>query len=89
MARLVGVSPWHQTMPTYLPQRSTPQVTGLGLWSVGIVLAHSCGLPTVAARLAYLLGGTETTGREHLRDWERNAPTNVAPTAGARAAGWT
>jgi hypothetical protein len=58
---------------TYLPHLSKPQRTVLVLWSIGIVLAQSCGLSTVATVLAYLLGACETTTREQLRDFYRDA----------------
>jgi Transposase DDE domain len=73
MTRHVGLSQWHQTVSTYLPDLSTPQITVLVLWSVGIVLAQSCGLTTVATMLAYLLQCAETTMRERLRDAYRDA----------------
>ena len=56
------------------PPLSRPQVTVLALWSVGLILAHSCGLTTVATVLAYLLARSERTTREQLRDWYREAP---------------
>jgi hypothetical protein len=56
----------------YLPHLSQPHRTGLILWSGGIVLAQSCGLTTVATCWAYLLGRSETTVREQLRDWYRD-----------------
>jgi hypothetical protein len=52
MARPPQLLRWHQTVSTYLPHLSRPQVTVLVLWSVGLVLAHSCGLTTVATVLA-------------------------------------
>lgn len=73
MTRPTGLSQWHQIVSTYLPDLSTPQVTVLVLWSVGIVLAQSCGLTTVATLLAYLLHCAEATVREQLRDWYRDA----------------
>jgi hypothetical protein len=57
---------------TYLPQLSRPQVTVLVLWSIGMVLAQSCGLTTVAVMLAYLLDLSERSMRERLRDWYRD-----------------
>ncbi len=74
MARPAGLSQWHQTVSTYLPHLSRPQVTVLVLWSVGLILAHSCGLTTVATVLAYLLARREGAVREQLRDWYRDAP---------------
>jgi len=73
MARPAGLSQWQQTVSTYLPHLSKPQVTVLVLWSCGIVLAQSCGLTTVAITLAYVLGSSERTMREQLRDWYRDA----------------
>jgi hypothetical protein len=57
---------------TYLPDLSQPQLTVLVLWSLGIVLAQSCGLTTVAVMLAYLLEISEGSMRERLRDWYRD-----------------
>ena len=68
MARPTGLSRWQQTVSTYLPHLSRPQVTVLVLWSVGLILAHSCGRTTVATGLAYLLARSERTTREQLRD---------------------
>src|SRR5262245_28675466 len=73
MARPSGLWQWHQTVSTYLPHLSQPQLTILVLWSFGIVLAQACGLTTVAATLAYMLGCSEMTLRERLRDWYRDA----------------
>jgi hypothetical protein len=73
MARPSGLLQWHQTVSTYLPHLSQPQLTVLVLWSFGIVLAQTCGLTTVAVTLAYVLGCSEMTIREQLRDWYRDA----------------
>src|SRR5262245_23375863 len=72
MPRHPGLSQWQQTVSTYLPDLSQPQVTVLVLWSIGIVLAQSCGLTTVAVMLAYLLDVSERSVRERLRDWYRD-----------------
>jgi Transposase DDE domain len=74
MTRPTGLSRWHQTLSTFLSHLSKPQLTVLALWSIGIILAHSCGLTTVATILAYLLSRSERTTREQLRDWYRDAP---------------
>lgn len=74
MPRHPGLSQWQQTLSTYLPNLTQPQLTVLVLWSIGIVLAQSCGLSTVAVLLAYLFERTETGLREQLRDWYRDAP---------------
>src|ERR1041384_5743432 len=72
MARPAGLLQWQQTVSTYLPHLSKPQVTVLVLWSFGMVLAQSCGLTTVAITLAYVLGCSDQTTREQLRDWYRD-----------------
>src|SRR5215210_5115234 len=73
MTRPAGVSQWHQTVSTHLPHLSRPQRTVLVLWSVGLILAQSCGLTTVATVLAYLLARREGAVREQMRDWYRPA----------------
>lgn len=73
MPRHSGLSQWQQIVSTHLPDLSRPQVSVLALWSLGIVLAQSCGLTTVAIMLAYLLDLSERTIRERLRDWYRDA----------------
>jgi hypothetical protein len=72
MTRLAGLSPWQETVSSHLPQLSKPQLKGLVLWSIGIVLAQSCGLTTIATMLAYLLERSETALQEQLRDWYRD-----------------
>ncbi len=84
MARPAGVSQWHQTVSTHLPHLSRPQGTVLVLWSVGLILAHSCGLTTVATVLAYLLARREGTVREQLRDWYRPAAAKRGGTGGRK-----
>src|ERR671932_2521064 len=74
MARPAQVLRWQQIVSTYLPHLSRPQVTVLALWSLGLILAHSCGLTTVATVLADLLARREGALREQLRDWYREAP---------------
>ncbi len=74
MTRLTRLSRWHTTLSTSLPHLSQPQRTVLACYSVGIILAHACGLTTVATILAYLLSRSEHTTREQRRDWYRDAP---------------
>lgn len=73
MSRLTGLSQWQQTVSTQLPHMSKPQATVLAMWSLGIIIAQSCGLSSVAVILAALFDRTETTIREQLRDWCRDA----------------
>lgn len=73
MPRSLGLSQWQQVVSTQLPHLSRPQATVLALWSLGIVLAQSCGLSSVAVLLGALLDRSETALREQLRDWYRDS----------------
>jgi hypothetical protein len=39
---------WTQTVADAFPHLSKPQATGLAWWSLGMILARSCALTTVA-----------------------------------------
>jgi hypothetical protein len=54
---------------------SKPQAAVLALWSVGMVLARSCGVSAVSEFLAQGLGRKPNTVRQQLREWcyEANA----------------
>ena len=69
MSRLDGLSQWESTVSTRLPTLQRSQATVLALWSFGMVLARSCGITSVAALLAPLLGAKEHTVRQRLREW--------------------
>lgn len=84
MSHQPGLSQWQQTVSTQLPHLSRPQVVVLTLWSVGIVLAQSCGLTSVAAILAALLDRTVAAVREQLRDWCREAAHKRGAKQGAK-----
>ena len=64
---------WIGTVSQYMPNLSKPQATVLALWSFGIVMTRSCGLTSVAAFLALMLGQKEGTLRQRLREWYREA----------------
>lgn len=64
---------WIETVCQHMGHLSRPQATILALWSFGMVVARSCGLSTVAATLAAILGVKENTIRERLRDEYREA----------------
>ena len=63
------VSQWTESVSRQLPHLSRPQANVLALWSLGMVLARSCGLSQVSALLALLLGQSEETLRQRLREW--------------------
>ena len=69
MSRRQALSQWEDTVSTHLPHLSRPQAHVLALWSYGMVLAKSCGITSVAALLAELLGSSISTMRQQLREW--------------------
>ena len=69
MSSREGLSQWEHTVSSHLPQLSRPQAAVLALWSYGMVLAKSCGITSVVALLAPLLGQSEGTVRQRLREW--------------------
>ena len=84
MARPAGLVPWQQTVSTYVPHLSQPQLTVLVLWSFGSVLAQACDLTTVAVTLAYVWGCSARTIRAQLRDWYREAQPKSGATRGRK-----
>ena len=71
--RLRLLQEWTQTVSDKMPHLSKPHVTILAFWSFGMVIANSCGLTTVAVYLATLSGYKESTMRQRLREWYREA----------------
>jgi len=69
MSHRKALSQWEQTVSRHLPHLSRPQAHVLALWSYGMVLAKSCGITSVAALLADLLGSSLSTLRQQLREW--------------------
>ena len=69
MSRSQGVSAWEAQVSSHLPQLSRPQARVLAQWSLGVVLAQCCGQTVVVNVLAALLGQSEATVRQRLREW--------------------
>src|SRR5947199_10853527 len=69
MSRRKALSQWEEAVSTHLPHLSRPQAHVLALWSFGMVLAKSCGITSVAALLAELLGSSASIVRQQLREW--------------------
>jgi hypothetical protein len=57
----------------HLPTLSKPQASVLALWSYGMILAKSCGITSVTALLADLLGKSVASLRQRLREWGYDA----------------
>ena len=74
MSSAPSVTQWTQLVATQLPPLSRPQATVLALWSLGLVLARSCGLTAVSVFVASLQDRKENTVRQQLREWCYEAP---------------
>ncbi len=64
MSSREGLSQWEQTVSSHLPQLSRPQAAVLAVWSYGMLLAKSCGITSVGALLAPVVGQSEGTVRQ-------------------------
>ncbi len=73
MPKSPALTNWIHTVAEHMPHLSKPQATVLALWSFGMVVAQSCGLTSVSAALATLLGKKENTVRQRLREWYKEA----------------
>jgi Transposase DDE domain len=69
MTRPFQLYAWANTVARHLPQLSKPVAFVLALWSFGMVLAHTVGLDSVALVLAPLLGRSDNTVRQRLREF--------------------
>src|SRR5262249_45423251 len=56
----------------------------LALWSVGMLLAHTCGLTTVSGALARLLGQSDNTTRQRLREFYQEAAAKAGAKRGCK-----
>lgn len=69
MSRVEAVSAWEAEVSSHLPPLRRSQAAVLALWSLGVVLAQRCGQTSVVAVVADLLGQSEGTVRQRLREW--------------------
>jgi hypothetical protein len=84
MTRSDGLSQWQQTVSRQMPHRSKPQALVLALWSFGMALAQSCGITSVVAAIAPLVGREEATVRQHVREWCDEAARNAGAKRGGK-----
>jgi hypothetical protein len=73
MSRHPELYQWKAELARYFPILSPAQVGLLALWSLGMILARSCGLVRVATHLAPLLGQSFNTLRQRLREFYQEA----------------
>lgn len=64
---------WNQRVASRFPQLRPCQARLLALYSLGLILAHSCGLNAVALALASYLTEKVNTVRQRLREWYQEA----------------
>jgi hypothetical protein len=74
---------WTRRVATAFPDLPAAHARGLAEWSFGLVLAHACGLATVALHLAAVVGQAVNTVRQRLR--ELYLPADHKPGAGRTA----
>lgn len=73
MLRHPALKQWNRIVSAHFPHLSLPQVTGLSLWSFGMVLAHSSSLNRVSEVIAYLNQERPNTVRQRLKEWYQEA----------------
>lgn len=73
MSRSPELYQWHQQIAEHFPNLSQPVVMGLALWSLGMLIVHSCSLTAIADWWASQGGQPFNTVRERLRDTYREA----------------
>lgn len=64
---------WKDIVSLRFPHMSKPQAAVLAMWSFGMVIVGSCGLTTVSAFLAELLGLKENSLRQRFKEWYKDA----------------
>lgn len=64
---------WTDRVATRFPELPAPTAKVLALWAYGLVLAHACGLSTVAVHLAAVLRRKANTVRQRLKEFYKPA----------------
>src|SRR5580693_3017093 len=73
MAREQPLDQWIDQVVTAFPKLTRPQAVVLALYSFGVILAHRCGLNSVAAALVPRLGLQFSTVRSRLQEFYQPA----------------
>src|SRR5438105_15238298 len=74
MSRHPGIYQWNKVVAKQFPHLSKPMAACLALWSLGMIVARSCSLTTIAWSWSEVLKQKFYTVRERLRDLYREAP---------------
>lgn len=73
MADTSKIAQWHDEIQMRLPHLTRPQAKRLAYWSYGMMIAQSCSLTKVVVLLASVLGCTQNSLRQCLREWYLDA----------------
>jgi len=73
MSRHPQLYTWSEEIASHLRGLSPALVSVLALWSLGMILAHRCGLDSVTTQVATLLGQSFDTVRQRLREFYQEA----------------
>jgi hypothetical protein len=63
-----GLSQWFSEVSTNLPHLSKTQAMGLALYSLGMMVVQCCGITSIACVVSNLVGQSENTARQRLRE---------------------
>jgi hypothetical protein len=77
MSRPPELYTWKQQLASHLPGLSPVFLTLLALWSLGLILARRTGLSAVVGHLVPLLGQSDNTVRQRLREFYQEAPAKA------------
>lgn len=69
MSRLKGLSRWMAEVSNHMGHLSKAQATVLALWSFSMVITRNSSVSAATVMLSALLGQTENTVRQRLREW--------------------
>jgi hypothetical protein len=84
MSRHPELYQWSQQLASRFPHLPPVFVALLALWSFGMILARRCGLDTVACHLARLLGQSDNTARQRLREFYQEAGAKAGAKRGCK-----
>lgn len=79
MAQMASLAQWEHAVSDHMPHLRRGCIRLLAWYSFGIVVAQSCGLTSVSALLAPLIGCSENTMRQRLREWSYAAADKRGP----------
>src|SRR5437764_1225857 len=84
LVRAPELGQWGRDLASQFQDLSPVFVTLLALWSFGIILGRCCGLDTVSLHLARLLGQSDNTTRQRLREFYQEAPAKAGAKRGVK-----